>query len=139
MREASMLGPMSIYAVLPVRDLNRARGFYRDKLGLEPTMEKPGMLAYSGPSGYLFQLYETDSAGTARNTQMGLSTDRLDDDLAELRARGVRFEDYDSPGLRTENGIGFVGTERSAWFKDTEGNTICISQTVDAPVVARMS
>jgi hypothetical protein len=70
---------------------------------------------------------------------MGLSTDRLDEDVAELRERGVQFEEYDSPGLTTENGIGFVGTERSAWFKDTEGNTICISQTVDAPVVAGMS
>jgi catechol 2,3-dioxygenase-like lactoylglutathione lyase family enzyme len=131
-----MLSSLSVYAVLPARDLQRARGFYREKLGLEPTMEKPGMLAYSGPSGYLFQLYETDTAGTAQNTQMGLSTGQLDDDVAELRARGVRFEEYDLPGVKTENGIAFVGTERSAWFKDTEGNTICISQTVDAPVLA---
>jgi catechol 2,3-dioxygenase-like lactoylglutathione lyase family enzyme len=134
-----MLSSLSVYTVLPVKDLARARAFYRDTLGLEPTMEKPGMLAYSGPSGYLFQLYETQAAGTAQNTQMGLSTDRLDDDVAELRSRGVQFEEYDFPGLKTENGIAFVGTERSAWFKDTEGNTICISQTVDAPVPAGMS
>lgn len=134
-----MLSSLSVYTVLPVQDLQRARGFYREKLGLEPTMEKPGMLAYSGPSGYLFQLYETDTAGTARNTQMGLSTAHLDDDVTELRGRGVRFEEYDTPGLKTEDGIAFVGTERSAWFKDTEGNTICISQTVDVPVMAGRS
>lgn len=134
-----MLSSLSVYTVLPVQDLQRARGFYREKLGLEPTMEKPGMLAYSGPSGYLFQLYETDTAGTARNTQMGLSTAHLDDDVAELRGLGVRFEEYDAPGLKTEDGIAFVGTERSAWFKDTEGNTICISQTVDVPVMAGRS
>jgi catechol 2,3-dioxygenase-like lactoylglutathione lyase family enzyme len=125
-----MQNPLSIYTVLPVKDLARARAFYRDKLGLEATLEKPGMLAYSGPSGYIFQLYETPSAGTAQNTQMGWSSSELDADVAELRQRGVVFEDYDLPGLKTENGIGFVGTERSAWFKDTEGNTICISQTI---------
>jgi catechol 2,3-dioxygenase-like lactoylglutathione lyase family enzyme len=125
-----MQNPLSIYTVLPAKDLARARAFYRDMLGLEATLEKPGMLAYSGPSGYIFQLYETPSAGTAQNTQMGWSSSELDADVAELRQRGVVFEEYDLPGLKTENGIAFVGTERSAWFKDTEGNTICISQTI---------
>ena len=125
-----MHDPLSIYTVLPVADLNRARAFYRDKLGLEATMEKPGMLAYSGPGGYLFQLYETPTAGTAQNTQMGWSTFDLDADVADLRHRGVVFEEYDEPGVTTENGIGIVGTERAAWFKDSEGNTICISQTI---------
>jgi catechol 2,3-dioxygenase-like lactoylglutathione lyase family enzyme len=122
--------PLSIYTVLPAADLERARVFYRDKLGLEPTMYKPGGLAYSGPGGYIFQLYETSTVGTAQNTQMGWSTFDLDEDVAELRSRGIVFEEYDLPGLKTENGIAFVGTERSAWFKDSEGNTICISQTI---------
>jgi catechol-2,3-dioxygenase len=126
---AAMRNPLSIYTVLPVKDLGRARTFYREMLDLEPTMEKPGMLAYSGPSGYIFQLYETSTAGTAQNTQMGWSTQTLDEDVADLRARGVVFEEYDLPGLKTVNGIGVVGTERSAWFKDTEGNTICVSET----------
>jgi catechol 2,3-dioxygenase-like lactoylglutathione lyase family enzyme len=125
-----MKDPLSIYTVLPAQDLARARAFYREKLGLEPTMEKPGMLAYSGPSGYIFQLYETSTAGTARNTQMGWSTDDLEADVAELRERGVVFEEYDIPGLKTEHGIGFVGTEKSAWFIDSEGNTICVSQSL---------
>ncbi len=125
-----MRDPLSIYTVLPVADLARARAFYRDKLGLEATMEKPGMLCYSGPSGYLFQLYETSAAGTAQHTQMGWSSFDLDADVADLRHRGIVFEEYDLPGLTTEHGIGFVGTERAAWFKDTEGNTICISQTI---------
>lgn len=125
-----MRDPMSIYTVLPVADLARARQFYRDKLDLEPTMEKPGMLAYSGPGGYIFQLYESGTAGTAQNTQMGWSTSDLDADMAELRERGVVFEEYALPGLTTQNGVAFVGTERSAWFKDSEGNTICISQTM---------
>jgi len=125
-----MLDPLSMYTVLPVADLDRARAFYRDKLGFEPTMEKPGMLAYSGPGGYMFQLYESSTVGTAQNTQMGWSTADLDGTMAELRARGVVFEDYDFPGLKTENGVAFVGTERSAWFKDSEGNIIAVSETL---------
>ena len=125
-----MRDPMSIYTVLPVADLDRARAFYRDKLGLEPTMEKPGMLAYSGPSGYIFQLYETANVGTAQNTQMGWSTSDLDADMAEMRDRGVVFEEYDMPGLKTDNGVALIATERAAWFKDSEGNTIVISQTI---------
>ena len=125
-----MRDPLSIYTVLPAADLNRARAFYREKLGLEPTLEKPGMLAYSGPSGYIFQLYETSNAGTAQNTQMGWSTSELDADMAELRERGIVFEEYDVPGLTTVDGVAEVGTERAAWFKDSEGNTIVISQTI---------
>lgn len=125
-----MRDPLSIYTVLPAADLARARAFYRDKLGLEPTLEKPGMLAYSGPGGYIFQIYETSTVGTAQNTQMGWSTSDLDEDMAEMRDRGVVFEEYDFPGLKTENGVAMVGTERAAWFKDSEGNTIAISETL---------
>lgn len=125
-----MRDPLSIYTVLPAADLDRARAFYRDKLGLEPTMVKPGMLAYSGPGGYIFQIYETATVGTAQNTQMGWSTSELDADMAELRERGVVFEEYDLPGLKTDRGIAFVGTERAAWFKDSEGNTITITETI---------
>ena len=125
-----MLDPLSIYTVLPVEDLDRARAFYRDKLGFEPTMEKPGMLAYSGPGGYMFQLYVSGTVGTAQNTQMGWSTASLDDTMGELRERGVVFEEYDLPGLKTENGVAMVGTERSAWFRDSEGNTIAVSETI---------
>ncbi|MEO8096026.1 MAG: VOC family protein [Pseudolysinimonas sp.] len=125
-----MLDPLAIYTVLPAADLERARLFYSEKLGLEPTMHKPGMLAYSGPPGYIFQLYETAEAGTAHNTQMGFNTYDLDTDMAELRARGVAFEEYDVPGLKTVDGVGLVGTERSAWFKDSEGNTICVSESI---------
>jgi hypothetical protein len=61
---------------------------------------------------------------------MGWSTSDLDEDMAEMRDRGVVFEEYDFPGLTTVNGVAEVGTERAAWFKDSEGNTIVISQTV---------
>jgi catechol 2,3-dioxygenase-like lactoylglutathione lyase family enzyme len=125
-----MLDQLATFTVLPASDLARARAFYRDKLGLEPTMEKPGMLAYSGPSGYIFQLYETANAGTAKNTQMCWSTSDLKGAMAELRANGVVFEEYDFPGLRTDDGVASVGYELAAWFRDTEGNTLCVSQSI---------
>jgi hypothetical protein len=61
---------------------------------------------------------------------MGWSTFDLDADMAELRERGVVFADYDLPGLKTVDGVAEVGTERAAWFRDSEGNTIVLSQTV---------
>jgi catechol 2,3-dioxygenase-like lactoylglutathione lyase family enzyme len=125
-----MLDESTAYTVLPVSDLQRARAFYRDKLGLESTMEKPGTLAYSGPSGFVFILYETSYAGTAQNTQMCFATGDLKAEMKELRDRGVVFEEYDFPGLKTEDGIATVAGEYSAWFKDSEGNTICVSQDV---------
>ena len=61
---------------------------------------------------------------------MGWSTSDLAATMAEMRDRGVVFEEYDFPGLKTENGVALVGTERSGWFKDSEGNTICVSETL---------
>jgi catechol 2,3-dioxygenase-like lactoylglutathione lyase family enzyme len=122
-----MRDPMTIYPVLPASDLDRARAFYRDKLGLEATMVKPGVLCYSGPSGYIFQLYET-STPPSGHTQMSWACDELDAEMAALRARGVVFEDVDVFGVRTDNGVGWLGSERHAWFKDSEGNMICIWQ-----------
>lgn len=125
-----MLDPLSIYPVMPAADLERARVFYREKFGLEPTLIKPGMLAYSGPPGYLFQLYESTTAGTSEHTQMGFSTFELDADMALLRSKGIVFEEYDLPGLKTVDGVAILGEDRSAWFKDSEGNIICVSETV---------
>jgi catechol 2,3-dioxygenase-like lactoylglutathione lyase family enzyme len=125
-----MLDQFATYTVLPVSDMARARAFYHDKLGFDPTAEKPGMLVYSGPSGSTFELYETTAAGTAQNTQMGWLTSDLKAEMKEMRSHGVVFEDYDFPGLKTEEGVATFGTDMSAWFKDSEGNTLCVSQTV---------
>lgn len=123
-----MLKDMELIAVIPASDLGRAREFYRDKLGLEVTEETPGGLVYRMASGFSFLLYETTNAGTARNTQMCWETPDLDAEMAELRARGVVFEEYDLPGLKTENGVATMDGERGAWFTDTEGNILCLSE-----------
>ena len=124
-----MLTDSDIMAVLPAKDINRAKEFYRDKLGLEPSeSDEEDNLIYRGGHGTSFLVYQTENAGTAKNTQMGWATDNLEREVEELRARGVVFEEYDMPGLKTENGIATSEWGKAAWFLDSEGNILNIAQ-----------
>ncbi|HKU35966.1 VOC family protein [Paenarthrobacter sp. NPDC058040] len=125
-----MLKDQQVAAVLPAQDLKRARGFYSEKLGLEPdNPDADDNLQYTCGDGTAFFLYETPNAGTAKNTQIGWNVDDLAATVAELRGKGVVFEDYDFPGLKTEDGIATMpdGTA-AAWFLDTEGNILSLNQ-----------
>ena len=124
-----MLTDSDIMAVLPAKDINRAKDFYRDKLGLEPSESaEEGSLMYRGGHGTGFLVYQTENAGSAKNTQMGWTTDNLEREMEELRGRGVVFEEYDMPGLKTENGISTNDWGKAAWFLDSEGNILNIAQ-----------
>ncbi|PXA72717.1 VOC family protein [Cryobacterium arcticum] len=123
-----MLSELEAAAVLPARDLGRAKKFYREKLGLTPTEERDGELRFRGPGGSAVLIYETENAGTAKNTALLWVTDDVVAEVAKLREAGVVFEEYDLPGLKTENGIATTGQERAAWFKDSEGNILCVAQ-----------
>ena len=83
---------------------------------------------YSCGQGTRFLVYQTENAGTAKNTQFGWETDNLEREMEELRGRGVVFEDYNFPGLKTENGIAIASWGKAAWFLDSEDNIISISQ-----------
>lgn len=124
-----MLKDLDVMPVLPAKDINRARDFYRDKLGLEPaTTVDEDNLVYRCGNGSGFLLYRTDNAGTAKNTQMGWATSDVEREVEELRGRGVVFEEYDFPGLKTENGIATLpDLGKAAWFLDSEGNILNIS------------
>lgn len=124
-----MLAKLNTCAVIPAADLARARAFYKEKLGLDPASELPGRLVYKTGAGSTFIMYETGNAGTAKNTAMGWETNNLDADMDDLRSRGVVFEEYDMPGLKTVNGVADAGGARSAWFKDSEGNILALSQS----------
>jgi catechol 2,3-dioxygenase-like lactoylglutathione lyase family enzyme len=121
---------------LPAQDLQRARAFYSEKLGLEPTEERPGGLLYRMTSGE-FALFESAGAPSGQHTQMAFEVDDIEALVAELRRRGVVFEEY-SPGLSTVAGIADIegnypskGTgERGAWFRDSEGNMLGIGQVI---------
>lgn len=121
---------------LPAQDLARARSFYSEKLGLDPIEERPGGLRYRCKAGW-FALFESSGRPSGNHTQMSFEVDDLDATVAELRARGVSFEHYESPSLRTIEGVATVegnypssgGTgERAAWFYDSEGNLIALGQ-----------
>ena len=122
---------------LPAQDLERARRFYAEKLGLEPADERPGGLLFRCASGE-FALFASAGASTGTFTQMGWEVDDIEETVAELKARGVVFEDVDVPGLRTIDGIADIegnypskGTgERGAWFRDSEGNMLGLGQPV---------
>ena len=121
-----MLKDTEVAAVLPAKDMGRAKEFYRDKLGLEPLEDADDNLMYRCGNGTRFLLYQTDNAGTARNTQMGWVTDDVERDVQELRGRGVTFEEYDFPGVKTENGIATSDAGKAAWFLDSEGNILSL-------------
>jgi catechol 2,3-dioxygenase-like lactoylglutathione lyase family enzyme len=121
---------------LPVRDLDRARRFYADKLGLEPAEERPGGLLYRlGESE--FALFTSQGGADGSFTQMGFTVADVDATVRALRERGVVFEEYDLPGLTTDDAIAEVEGnypskggrgERAAWFRDSEGNMLGIGQ-----------
>ena len=119
-----------LHTVLPAADLKRAQSFYHDALGLDPDEIHAGTLVYHVGSGSVFEIYETSNAGTAKNTQMGWVTDDLEAEMGRLRERGVVFEDFDVPGMKTVNGVAADEEMKSAWFRDTEGNFICLSQKI---------
>jgi catechol 2,3-dioxygenase-like lactoylglutathione lyase family enzyme len=133
-----MLKRASVATRLPAQDLNRARKFYAERLGLEPTDERPGGLLYSCESGE-FALFASAGASPGTFTQMAFEVDDIQATVAALKGRGVVFEDVDLPSLRTVDGIAEISGnypskgargERGAWFRDSEGNLLGIGQAV---------
>ena len=133
-----MLERSDVAARLPAQDLARAKSFYRDKLGLTPSEERPGGLRYQCGNGW-FSLFESAGVPSGNHTQLVWEVDDVDATVAQLRPRGVVFEDYDLPDLKTVNGIaevaghypsrGGVG-EKAAWFRDSEGDLLGIGQAM---------
>ena len=135
---ASSLAHGVVATRLPALDLQRARRFYGEKLGLEPIEERPGGLRYRCQSGE-FSLFESAGAPSGEHTQMAWEVDDLDATVTELRHRGISFEEYDLPGLRTTDAIATIDGnypstaatgERAAWFRDSEGNLLGIGQPI---------
>ncbi|MCZ7663593.1 MAG: VOC family protein [Thermoleophilia bacterium] len=124
-----MLSKTAISPTIPVDDLDRAGHFYEDKLGLDRDQRYPNM-----PDGILYRVGEADlfiyktAAKRGENTAASFWVDDLETEMRALRDHGVSFEDYDLPGLKTEEGIAEVDGVKSAWFKDSEGNILALTQ-----------
>jgi catechol 2,3-dioxygenase-like lactoylglutathione lyase family enzyme len=123
-----MLSGTKVTAMLPVVDMTRARKFYEDTLQLPQPRVRPNGEALFGVSGERFALYPRATPTRADHTALSFEVKDLDDEMKTLRARGVRFEDYDVPGLKTKAGVCDLGAERAAWFRDPDGNILCLHE-----------
>jgi catechol 2,3-dioxygenase-like lactoylglutathione lyase family enzyme len=120
-----------IETAVAVSDLPRARRFYEQQLGLTPGEEEEGIsVRYPcGGGTRLFVYLAPDNAGSATGTVAGWFVDDLDAALDELGGRGIAFERYDMPGLRTDDrGVFDAGRFRAAWIRDPDGNTFALTQ-----------
>ena len=123
-----MLMDAPVTTMLPVKDLERARRFYEGSLGLRPGELKPdGKFTYEC-GGTTLALFPKEGGTKADHTAVSFEVDDIESDIRELESAGVVFEDYDLPDLKTSNHVCVLGSEKAAWFKDTEGNFLCLHQ-----------
>jgi predicted enzyme related to lactoylglutathione lyase len=124
-----MLSNAPIRAYIPVLDVARARKFYEEIVGLQPKLEYAGGVVYECGGAEVF-MYPTPNAGTSKASQAFWQVADVEAEVADLKARGVKFEEYNMPGIAMKNSIVTAGGAKTAWFKDTEGNILAISQRV---------
>jgi predicted enzyme related to lactoylglutathione lyase len=125
-----MLDDSRVEANIPAGDLERARTFYADKLGLTPVQDMGPNLVYETAGGTRFNIYETAYAGQAGHTIAQWHVSDIESQVRDLKGRGITFEVYaDMPGVEWDGEIASMkGMGRAAWFKDSEGNTMCVDQ-----------
>lgn len=122
-----MLKNAPIRAYIPANDVKRAREFYEGLIGLTPKEEFGGGVIYACGGAEVF-LYPTRNAGTSKASQAFWAVADVEAEVKELKARGVKFEEYDFPGFKMVGSILTAGGAKTAWFKDSEGNILAISQ-----------
>jgi len=123
-----MLNHTRVTAMLPVKDLARARNFYEKQLGLAPAGLKPdGKFVYLC-GGTELALFPRPGGTKAEHTAISFKIDDISAAIRELEARGVKFADYDLPGLKTVEHVCVLGSEKAAWFQDPEGNILCLHE-----------
>ena len=137
MTGATALAESDVATRLPAQDLDRARRWYAEKLGLDPVEERPGGLRYKCGKTY-FVVFQSTGTASGESTQMGWEVDDIETTVAELKARGVNFEEVDVPGMTTVKSIASIDGnypskgrgERGAWFHDSEGNLLGVGQVI---------
>lgn len=123
-----MLVNASAHATIPATDIDRARRFYEERLGFEPSTVMAGGVLYGAGAGTEFLVFPSSGRASGDHTQLGFTVADLDAEVAELKARGVGFESYDMPGFDPATSVATFESTRSAWFKDSEGNLIGLVQ-----------
>jgi catechol 2,3-dioxygenase-like lactoylglutathione lyase family enzyme len=131
---AAILATAPVTLMLPVRELDRARAFYEQKLGLEPVGQQPDgkfLYACGGSTGTALALFPKPAGTKADHTALSFQVPDITSAIRELEEKGVIFEDYDLPDLKTVDHVCVLGAEKAAWFKDTEGNFLCIHEVLN--------
>jgi catechol 2,3-dioxygenase-like lactoylglutathione lyase family enzyme len=123
-----VLAQAQVSCMLPVKDLARARRFYEDSLGLEPLGAKPDGKFIYRCGGTELALFPKPEGTKAEHTALSFRVADIGRAVAALHARGVRFADYDLPGLKTVEHVCVLGSEKAAWFEDPEGNILCLHE-----------
>jgi predicted enzyme related to lactoylglutathione lyase len=123
-----MLNSATVTANIPAGDLRRARDFYAGKLGLTPSFEMEDvMMIYKTDGGAVFSIYQTEYAGQAGHTIAQWHVEDVDAEVRDLKEKGVAFEQYDMPGVQWQDNVASMeGMGKAAWFKDSEGNILCV-------------
>ena len=123
-----MLSNAPVTAIAPAQNIERAKKFYGETLGLKslpaPTSDDALFEAGKGTTIYLYQRPPSH----AEHTLAAFLVDNIEEEMKALKDKGVVFEEYDMPGLKTENGVATWGNAKSAWFKDSEGNILSLTQ-----------
>ena len=124
----NLLSEGQVTCMLPVKDMARARHFYEQQLGLAPLGLRPdGKFVYRA-QGTVLALFPRPEGTRATHTALSFRVPRIEHAVAALKARGVRFADYDLPGLKTVDHVCVLGSEKAAWFEDPEGNILCLHE-----------
>lgn len=128
-----MLSDSPVTTMLPVKDMDRARAFYEGRLGLAPGGFRPdGKFVYA-VAGSTLALFPKPEGTRADHTAISFRVADIAATVDQLKRAGVVFEDYDFPGLKTVDHVCVLGAEKAAWFKDTEGNFLCIHEDIVPP------
>ena len=128
-----MLKHAHVHATLPASDLARARKFWENSVGLTPVEESPAGVWY-GAGDTRFLLFPSSGKPSGDHTQVGFSVDDIHATVDHLHTNGVHFEEYDMPGLKTEQHVASLPNgDKTAWFHDTEGNFIGVIQRANVP------
>jgi len=126
-----MLSQSAVTTMLPVMDLARARAFYEECLGLQPGELRPdGKFVYR-VGGSALALFPRPGGTKAEHTAISFQVPDIAASIRELKGRGVVFEDYDFPDFKTVDHVCVLGAEKAAWFKDTEGNYLCLHEELE--------
>jgi catechol 2,3-dioxygenase-like lactoylglutathione lyase family enzyme len=127
-----MLGKKDAVPMIAVRDLDRARAFYTETLGLKPVGEFGGEAVRMKSGDTLLDVYRSEFAGTNKATAVTFAVDDIDSEMRELKDKGVAFEHYELEGLKREGDVYTAEGMKTAWFKDPDGNILSMIEEVDA-------